>query len=70
MQADVRLADIQAYYAFHFIQLFKDTKHIAFYAGQTSADGCMSFDYAGPAHFRGYRQFMIDSDPKNPTQIP
>jgi hypothetical protein len=70
VQADVPLSDIKANYSFHFIQLFKDVKNIAFYAGQTSAEGCMSFDFAGPAHFRGYRQFMIDSDPNDPNHIP
>jgi hypothetical protein len=70
VQADVPLSDIKANYSFHFIQFFKDVKNIAFYAGQNSGEGCMSFDFAGPAHFRGYRRFMIDSDPNNPHHIP
>jgi Domain of unknown function (DUF4157) len=49
--------------SFHFIQLFSDIKSIAFYAGQTSADGSMSLDFVGPKYFKGYRRFLLDSEP-------
>lgn len=49
--------------SFHFIQFFSDIKNIAFYAGQTSADGSMSLDFVGPKYFRGYRRFLLDSEP-------